>query len=97
MHTPLISMMSHELKGAAEKEVKRLEEIMRDVDVVEPNKVYDLALCYYQDAKHFLAKEMYLEAFEAAVIAWAYMDALLHMNKIRVAPETLKYFTADPN
>ncbi|MCX6820488.1 MAG: DUF357 domain-containing protein [Candidatus Aenigmarchaeota archaeon] len=79
------------LKAQAEKEIGRMEAVFKELKVVNADamELYNLAVSYFSDSKHFFAKEDFLRAFEAAVIAWAYCDAGLHLRVFEV-PEALK-------
>jgi hypothetical protein len=52
-----------------------------------------LAKSYLTDAKYFYEKKKFLEAFEAAVIAWAYLDAGLHLKVFKIPESMKKIFT----
>jgi len=80
-----------ELKRQAEKEIARMEAVFAELKVVNADamELYNLAQSYFSDSKHFLSKGDALRAFEAAVIAWAYCDAGLHLRAFEV-PETLR-------
>ncbi|MFH0869069.1 MAG: hypothetical protein V1839_02480, partial [archaeon] len=64
-----------DLKKSAEKEISRMQQVFDklEVHVHHPASLqfYDFAERYFNDGKWFFEKERFLEAFEAAVIAWA--------------------------
>ena len=91
MHRFIACMTDEALKAAAEKEIARMEAVFKELKVVNPEamELYNLAVSYFSDAKHFLARADFVRAFEAAVIAWAYCDAGLHLRAFEV-PEALR-------
>ena len=82
-----------ELKNEAKKEINRVELIMKNLKMIksEGSEILKMINSYFKDAKHFYEKEKFLQAFEAAVICWTYVDAGLHLNVFEV-PESLKKF-----
>ena len=86
----------NDLKQETEKEMKRLEEIFADVKVLEEDRAqefYDFAKDYFNDGKHFFEKEEYVQAFEAFIIAWAYLDIGIKLGMFET--ELKKHFTVD--
>lgn len=83
-----------DLKEEALREIRRMEEVFGSLEG-EGGDVLKLARSYFEDSKYFFSRGDYLKAFEAAVISWAYVDALLHFRKVKVAEEHLKYFTSE--
>jgi len=88
-------MADEALKAAAEKEIARMEAVFKDLKVVNPEamELYNLAVSYFSDSKHFLGRGDALRAFEAAVIAWAYCDAGLHLRAFEVPDGMRNIFT----
>ena len=86
-----------EIKELARKEIERIEEVIKEVELkdVKATEVYNLALSYFTDAKHFFEKEDFIRAFEAIVISWAYLDACLHFGFIEIPEKFKKYFTVE--
>ena len=84
-----------EIKELAKKEIEKVEEIIRNVKLKDNNalEVYNLALSYLSDAKHFFKREDFIRAFEAIVISWAYLDACLHFGFIEIPEKFKNYFT----
>jgi len=87
-----------EIKSAAKKEIARMAKVFEKLEVVSKDRnaseFYDFAKRYFDDAKWFFEKGKYLEAFEAAVIAWAYIDAGLKLGFFSVPKELKVNFTA---
>jgi len=83
------------IKELTKKEIEKIEEIIKEVKLKDnvALEVYNLALSYFTDAKHFFEKEDFIRAFEAVVISWAYLDACLHFGFIEVSERFKKYFT----
>ncbi len=84
-----------EFEKEVENEIKKMEEIVKKIKLKDPvaTEVYNLALSYLIDAKHFLEGKDFLRAFEAVIICWAYIDACLHFNFLEVPEEFKDYFT----
>ncbi len=84
-----------ELKEIAEKEINRIEEISKNLGLIDRKgeKLKELFDSYHKDAKHFFQNKKYVEAFEAAIICWAYVDAGLHLGIFRVNKKIRDWFT----
>ena len=85
------------IKHAAEKEMKRMEEIFGDLEIINKHNAdefYSFAENYFEDGKYFFEKEKHIEAFEAFIIAWAYIDAGIKMKFFKVPKKLKKYFTS---
>ncbi len=84
-----------EVEEVAKKEIKRMEEVIDKVEALgeDGKEVLQLVKAYMKDAKYFYEKKKFLEAFEAAVIAWAYLDAGLHLKIFRIPESMKKIFT----
>ena len=89
-----------ELEEAARKEVAKMKEVMQSLKVVNERKneeevivLKKLIDSYWIDAQHFLKEKKFLQAFEAAVICWSYVDAGLHLGVFKVSEEVEKFFT----
>jgi hypothetical protein len=84
-----------ELEELARKEIEKMEKVFKEVKIKDAKalEVYNLALSYFTDAKHFLDKKDFVKAFEAIVICWAYLDACLHFGFLEISEEFKKHFT----
>jgi hypothetical protein len=84
-----------DLEKLCKSEIEKMESILKEVKVkdVRALEVYNLALSYFTDAKHFFDKKDFVRAFEAIVICWAYLDACLHFGFLEIPEEFKKYFT----
>lgn len=85
------------MKNHAEKELNRLKEPIKHAKP-KTKKAEDLIMmskAYYSDAGHFFKKEMYVEAFEASIIAWAYLDSGLRLGIISMPEKYKETFTID--
>jgi len=83
------------MEKVCKKEIEKMEKVFKEIKIVNKDglEIYNLALSYSNDSKHFLEKKDFLRAFEAVIISWAYIDAGLHLKLFEV-PENLKsYFT----
>lgn len=87
------------IEKSARKEVERTGSFIEKVEIVEDSEeaiqVLLLAKSYFSDAKHFLKEGKFVEAFEAAIISWGYVDSGLHFGKFRVPEEFLGTFTIE--
>jgi hypothetical protein len=84
------------VKAEAEKEMNRMKEIFSDVKILDKEhaqEFYDFAENYFDDGRHFFEKEKYVQAFEAFIIAWAYLDIGLKLGYFET--KLKKYFTVD--
>ncbi|MCD6546941.1 MAG: DUF357 domain-containing protein [Nanoarchaeota archaeon] len=85
------------LKQAAEKEMKRMEEVFNDLKIINKRKAdefYSFSENYFEDGKYFFKKGKYLEAFEAFIISWAYIDIGIKLGLFDVSKNVRKYFTS---
>lgn len=87
-----------DIKKSAEKEIARMQHVFDKLQVhyhdEHASEFHDFAERYFSDGKWFFEKERFLEAFEAAVIAWAYIDAGLKLGFFSVPKELKENFTA---
>jgi len=83
------------MKDEAEKEIRKMQPVMDSLELNDEKAraVFDMAKSYFNDAKYFLEKGKYLQAFEAAVISWAYVDAGIHLDVFSVDAKFVKLFT----
>ena len=79
----------------ARKEMKRIDEIMKNLKVIDSksDSLLEVLYSYYEDSKSFFKRKQYLQALEAAFIVWAYVDAGLHLKVFKVSDELRKMFT----
>ncbi|MBI2543329.1 MAG: DUF357 domain-containing protein [Candidatus Aenigmarchaeota archaeon] len=84
-----------ELEKEAEKEIERIEKIMKNLKVTDPKakSLVNVLNSYYQDSKSFFKKKQYLQALESAFIVWAYVDAGLHLGVFEIPPDFKNMFT----
>lgn len=85
------------MKENAEKELNRLREPIKHIKP-KNKKAEDLimiAKAYYSDAEHFFKKAMYIESFEATIIAWAYLDAGLRIGILEIPEKYKEIFTIE--
>ena len=81
----------------AAKEMKRMHEVMQHVKVKEDKQAkhfHSFAMNYFKDGIYFFKEKKYTEAFEAFIIAWAYIDTGLKLKFFQVPREQKKWFTA---
>ena len=82
-----------EIKRLSLREIERMEQVLSEMEVLEDSSVVLLARSYFSDSKTFFDKREYVNAFEAIIICWAYVDSLLHFGKIRISDERKDLFT----
>lgn len=70
------------IQKAANKEIERVSSLIGEIELIDPKGkgLLGMANHYFADGKHFLKERKFLEAFEAAIIVWAYLDAGLHLK-----------------
>ena len=86
------------IKEEAEKEMKRMIQIFENLTIMKKEDAkhfHSFAKDYFEDGKYFFEKKKYIEAFEAFIIAWAYIDAGMKINFFKVPKQIKKYFTVD--
>ncbi|UCD73452.1 MAG: DUF357 domain-containing protein [Candidatus Bathyarchaeota archaeon] len=81
------------VKELAMREIGRMEKVFSEIEVLEDSEVFLLAKSYFSDSKFFLEKEEFVNAFEAVVISWTYIDSLLHFGKVKVPDQLKDLFT----
>jgi len=89
--------MTNNIKSCAEKEMLRMTTVFEKLRVVEDaqaKEFYDFASNYFKDGIYFFKKKMFIESFEAFIIAWAYIDCGLKMKFFQVPKEQKDWFTA---
>lgn len=84
-----------ELEEEALKEIKRIDKIMKNLEVIDSKAdgLVKVLSSYYEDSKSFFGKKRYLQALETAFIVWAYVDAGLHLKVFKVSDELKEMFT----
>lgn len=85
-----------ELKKIAKQEIKRMEEVFKRLRILkkEAGRFMDFSHRYFSDSKYFFENRKFLEAFEACIISWAYIDFALKLGWVSVPEEMRKWFTA---
>jgi uncharacterized protein len=86
------------IKTSARRELSRMKEIMSHIkvkdDTEEAREFFEFARNYYEDGLHFYDKGMFVEAFEAFIISWAYLDIGIKLGMFEVDDNIKEYFTA---
>ena len=82
------------MKVNAGKEIKRMQAVFDKIEVKNGKEFYNFAKTYFSDSKYFYKNKKYIEAFEAAIIAWSYIDFGLKLGYFSVPREQEKWFTA---
>jgi hypothetical protein len=89
--------MKEEIEKAAEKEMKRMKEVFNKLKILDNKNAKEFcgfAKNYFNDGIYFLGEKKFIEAFEAFIISWAYIDIGLKLNLFSVSKEQEKFFTA---
>jgi len=86
-------MKKPSLKQNADKELKRMQTVFDKIEIKTGQKFYDFAKTYFEDGKYFYGKKKYLESFEAAIIAWSYIDFGLKLGYFKAPKDQKKWFT----
>jgi hypothetical protein len=85
------------IKSYAEKEMKRMQSIMKGLKIISKSKLslhfFDFANNYFKDGLYFFKKKMFIEAFEAFIISWSYIDCGLKLKFFAVPKEQRMWFT----
>lgn len=84
------------IKAYAEKEMLRMTVVFEKLRVSENAQAKhfeDFAQNYFKDGIYFFKKKMFIESFEAFIIAWAYIDCGLKMKFFQVPKEQKEWFT----
>jgi hypothetical protein len=83
------------MKDEAEKEIKKMQPVIDSLKLEkkEAEELFRMTVAYFNDAKYFFEKGKYVQAFEAAVIVWAYVDAGLHLGVFSIPIELSSLFT----
>jgi hypothetical protein len=87
-----------ELEEQVTKHSKVMSEVFKNIRLLkkeeEFKEFYKLALSYFNDSKHFHSKGLLVQAFEALIISWAYLDTGLRLDIFELTDEKLSdYFT----
>lgn len=76
------AIMEDELKERVEKYLNRAEKLFENLKIKNESinnekvkKFYEMTMCYYNDAKYFYNKNMFIEALAALEYAEGWMDA----------------------
>lgn len=85
------------VETAAKKEIERMGKVIGKVNLLKDTKdarqVLLLSESYFSDAKHFFSNKRFVEAFEAAIISWCYIDAGINLGVFSVPSENQGIFT----
>ncbi|MCS7123125.1 MAG: DUF357 domain-containing protein [Candidatus Aenigmarchaeota archaeon] len=77
--------ISSNLERLVKKEIERVEKILQSIICVDL-KCRDVLIninSYFNDAKYFFSKNDLINAFEAIIICWAYLDCLIKIGMIK--------------
>lgn len=90
--------METDIKQYADKEMNRMKEVFSKLKVAgkggKAKEFLEFAKNYYNDGIYFSNKGQFIEAFEAFIISWAYIDIGLKLGLFEVPDEIKKFFTA---
>ena len=80
----------------AKKEMIRMTVVFEKLKVLDgphAKEFFSFAGNYFKDGIYFFKKKMFIESFEAFIIAWAYIDCGLKMKFFQVPKEQKGWFT----
>ena len=85
-----------EIENLAKKEIDKVELILKGLELADKKgeDILKLINSYFTDAKYFYNKKQFIQAFEAAVMCWTYVDAGLHLEVFSVPDNIRNLFTA---
>jgi hypothetical protein len=85
------------MKEEAEKEIQKMQPVIDSLKLEkkEAKELFQMVHSYFNDAKYFFENGKFLQAFESAVICWAYIDAGLHLGVFSVDDKFCKMFTKE--
>ncbi len=82
-----------------EAQLARMQEALKAVELAGESpgagEVLGLSRAYAGDAVHFMKEGRREDAIEAFGIAWAYLDALLHLGLVRIPESFRDWFTVE--
>ena len=80
-----------------EAQLSKMHEALESIKLLDAKAEHILKLsrAYASDAVHFMEKGQREDAIEAFGIAWAYLDALLHLGMAEVPDKFLDWFTIE--
>jgi hypothetical protein len=80
-------------------EIEKMREVILEARLVKKDSKADellsLARSYFDDSKFFLSQGKLVEAFEAIVITWAYLDAGLRLKIFSIPAKFRGIFTIE--
>lgn len=78
--------ISSNLEKLVEKEIKRVEDMIKNIVYCNVNckEIMINMNSYFNDSKFFFEKKDFLNAFEAIIICWSYLDCLLKLGLIKI-------------
>lgn len=90
--------LEKEIVNQIEKHRKKMRKVFKAVKLIERSedfqKLLELAHAYYTDSKYFMMNGKILQAFEALMISWTYIDTGLRLRIFEIPEEFQDYFTA---
>ena len=80
-----------------EAQLLKMHDVLKQIELLDQTakQILVLSQAYAKDAVHFMEKRERENAIEAFGIAWAYVDALLHLGMVRVPEKFLPWFTVE--
>jgi hypothetical protein len=91
---PILLMKN--IQEYAKKEMLRMTVVFEKLHVAENEQAKhfkEFASNYFKDGLYFFKKKMFIESFEAFIIAWAYIDCGLKLKFFQVPKEQKEWFT----
>jgi len=82
------------LRKLTEKEIQRIKKVREKLKTIKDDRgLLKLIDSYLHDSSFFLKEGKLIEAFEAIVIVWSYIDAGLRFGIFDLPEELKDYFT----
>lgn len=86
--------ITDKLRELTEKEIQRIRKVRGKLKAIRDDKgLLKLIDSYLQDSSFFLKEGKVIEAFEAAIIVWSYIDAGIRLGVFNLPKRFKNYFT----
>jgi len=74
------------LETEIRKWLKRAEETVKNIELIDKSRsqLLDNIHAYIKDSHHFLEKGQLIEAFEAVIWAWSWIEILEELNVLKI-------------
>ena len=87
-----------ELSEQITKHSAKMKKVFKKIELAEKGRDFEsllkIAHAYYKDSLYFFEKKKLVQAFEALIISWTYIDSGLRLRIFSLPEELMDYFTA---